>query len=94
MKYSIKQLLLVTIPIGIYFACVASAFRGSSVGKGLAFAVPAIAIWFLAMAAVYWFALAASKIGGRFTGRGSAASKPDIGKSSKSPGASSVEVSP
>lgn len=89
MKYSIKQLLLVIIPMAIYFTCVASAMRGSSVGKGLAFAIPTIAIWFLAMAGVYWVALAASKVG-----RNSHNPKPQAGRGSKNSDAASVEVSP
>ena len=61
-------MLLVIIPVSIYFACVASAVRGSAVGQGLAFAVPAIAVWFAVMAMVYWFALVVSKFGRRSMG--------------------------
>ena len=63
-------MLLVIIPVALYFACVANAVRGGTVGLGLAFAIPAIAIWFATMAAVYWFAFLVSQIGFRQLGEG------------------------
>ncbi len=55
-KFSIRQLLLAMIAIGMVSACMAGASRGNRVAFALSVAIFSTAIPFVAYAIVHWFA--------------------------------------
>ena len=61
-KFSIRQLLLMMVAVGVVSACLAGAYRGSTVAFGLAMGMMATIFPFLAYAIVHWVALGIAEL--------------------------------
>ena len=56
-KFSIRQMLLLMVAIGIVSACLAGAFRGNEIAFGLAAAMISTLMIFLVYGIFYWVAM-------------------------------------
>ena len=61
-KFSIRQMLLMMIAIGVISACMAGASRGSSVAFGLSVAIVGTILPFAVYAVVHWFSFSVASI--------------------------------